>query len=344
MSPHEVVTAIAGSGLSIYDRLDHAPELFLDIDVLEALLNETLTGLHVDVPIRTRAKLVKVAVCKAMGYPVPSSFRKTQPRFPGQDLDVYVQKANNLQVWNEEITPTRRYAIARVGDDGKISRVRVVTGQALAVLDTTGTLTRKYQAKRRAAKAGSALVVARDTDDFIRELDPQDSVAAQQLSAMSPTDHPRRGQVLTIGALYNVLVGLEGQTVVDPGAVQERLRGEGLHKLVCTTLGLGPYADRGRCPDIRAQALEVKLQTAGTIDLGPVTPDSTDVAEEIGETLRHCDVRYAVVYADAAGSGRLRIREVVVTTGQAFFSEFQRFEGRVTNAKLQMHLPKTFFT
>ncbi len=64
----------------------------------------------------------------AQDYPVPFSFARVQPRFPGQLFDTYTQKSNNLQIWNEEIVPSRRYVIVRVADDGKIVKVKVVTG------------------------------------------------------------------------------------------------------------------------------------------------------------------------------------------------------------------------
>lgn len=98
-------------------------------------------------PLRTRSKVVKTAVCEALGYPVPSSFKKTQPRFFGQQLDTYAQKALNLQIWNEELSPTRRYAIIQVLEDDSVGKVRVVNGQQLAILDKTGTITTKYQAR-----------------------------------------------------------------------------------------------------------------------------------------------------------------------------------------------------
>ena len=84
-----------------------------------------------------------------LGYPVPKTFKKVQPRFPGQNFDTYVQKSNNLQIWNEEVSASRRYVIIRVNDMDIVTKVRVVTGDVIAAFDTTGTLTHKYQAKAR---------------------------------------------------------------------------------------------------------------------------------------------------------------------------------------------------
>ena len=136
---------IAASGLTIYDAVEVGdPDLWVPTPELESLLDQRLRGISLaGLALRTRSKVVKEAVCRALGYPVPQSFKKTQPRFVGQMFDTYAQKSNNLQVWNEELSPTRRYVILRVSDDDEITRVKVVNGEELAQLDTTGTLTQK---------------------------------------------------------------------------------------------------------------------------------------------------------------------------------------------------------
>ena len=112
----QYVKAIQKRGLSIYDSIEIGDlELWIPTPELEELLDAAMRGIALaGLPLRTRSKVVKGHVCRALGYPVPSSFRKTQPRFPGQFFDTYVQKSNNLQVWNEELSPTRRYVLIRV--------------------------------------------------------------------------------------------------------------------------------------------------------------------------------------------------------------------------------------
>src|SRR2546425_7306165 len=153
---------LANSGKTIYDALHDSPEYFLPCDDLESILREGLVGLDLNYPLRTRSKVLKSKICQILGYPVPSSFKKSKPRFPGQDFDTYIQKSNNLQIWNEEIVPTRRYVIVRLDDASKVVGVRVVTGEVLAKLDTTGTLTKKYQAKSRTPVTQSVLVSQSD--------------------------------------------------------------------------------------------------------------------------------------------------------------------------------------
>ena len=335
------IRAIGKSNLTIYDPLDDRPDLFLTIDELEIALSDKLVGLALGtLPNRTRAKVFKSAVCEALGYPAPNSFQKTRPRFPGQDFDTYVQKRNNLQVFNEEISPTRRYVVARPDVMGTIIAIRVLTGEALAKFDKTGTLTKKYQARRKSDRTSSCLVSSSDTSKFMTEFSPVNSV---DLSNISPIAKPSKHQVLSVKALYTKLLTLVGTTIPDPGHDQERNRGAGLVRAICTALNLKHYADKGRWPDILSQALEVKLQTAATIDLGLVSPDSLAPAEEVGTTVRHGDIRYAVFYGDKQKNNTVLLRSVIVTTGQDFFSEFDRFGGKVVNAKLQIPLPGDFF-
>ena len=98
-------------------------------------------------------------------------------------------------------------------------------------------------------------------------------------------------------------------------------------------------------PDVRHQLLEVKLQTSPTIDLGLVTPESTeplDVPMLDGVQVRHCDVRYAIFYAKIEG-GNVTLTHLLVSSGADFFKRFPQFQGKVLNAKLQIPLPAKFF-
>ena len=88
---------ISQSGKTIYAGVGERDNLFLPMGELETALRRNLRGLNLDYPLRTRSKVLKSRICEILGYPVPQAFRKTHPRFPGQDFDTYVQKSNNLQ-------------------------------------------------------------------------------------------------------------------------------------------------------------------------------------------------------------------------------------------------------
>lgn len=342
-NPQRFVEAIRKSGLSIYSRIEIGdPDLWIPTPELEALLDDGLRGISLaGLPLRTRSKVVKEHVCRILGYPIPASFQKCQPRFLGQLFDTYAQKSNNLQIWNEELAPTRRYVLIRVSDSDVVRKVKVVTGDTLALLDTTGTLTQKYQARCIPGSEEAELIAGVDTD----LLRPLTSATVDLKRVATPINHPAAGQLLPIATLFNRLKTLVGRQFKDTGHDQERNRGAALHRLVCEALGYATYQDDGQFPDVRHQLLEVKLQTSPTVDLGLVTPDSRDaldVPKISGQQIRHCDVRYALFYGRINGE-RVTLTHVFLTTGEAFFTRFPQFQGKVLNKKLQIPLPTDFF-
>jgi hypothetical protein len=160
-----------------------------------------------------------------------------------------------------------------------------------------------------------------------------------------PIDNPAVETLLPIRVVFKRLASLVGHTFADVGYDQERNRGAELHRLVCLKLGYKDYQDTGRFPDIRHQLLEVKLQTSPTIDLGLVQPDShepLDIPRIRGMQIRPCDVRYALFHAHTDGT-QVVLTHFYLTTGEAFFSRFPQFQGKVVNKKLQIPLPGNFF-
>lgn len=336
--------AIQSSGFNIYSPIEVGDaQYWIPTLHLETLLNHGLIGLDLNgLALRTRSKVVKMAVCEAIGYPVPNSFKKTQPRFLGQQLDTYTQKSSNLQIWNEELSPTRRYAIIKISDQDIVIKIKVVNGQELALLDTTGTITTKYQAGLVTYSNTHELVSTQDTTPML----PFVRSGANFGASVSPVDEPENGSLLPIIEIFERLSSLVGISFIDPGMDQERNRGAALHSLICKCLGYSRFEDKGQFPDIRHQLLEVKLQTSPTIDLGLVLPssqDHLDIRQLGNHHPRHCDTRYAIFYAKTDGI-RVTLTHLIVTTGADFFSRFRRFEGKVTNGKIQIPLPRNFFS
>jgi hypothetical protein len=342
VKPARCVAAIRASGLTIYDAVEVGSRLWIPAPELELLLDAGLRGVDlVGLPLRTRSKRVKERVCEALGYPVPKSFGRKRPRFPGQQLDIYVQKSNNLQVWNEQLDAIRRYALVRVSAENSIARVKVVTGETLAKLDTTGTLTQKYQARLIAGSVDAELISDQDTD----RLKPCVSAVSPKRFDVIPIEHATPETLLPIATVFQRLRSLVGKRFADSGHDQERNRGAALHRLVCEALGYRSYQDDGRFPDVRHQLLEVKLQTASTIDLGLVTPASEAPLDEpqiLSRQIRHCDVRYAIFSAQTDGT-TVTLTRLYLTTGRDFFARFPQCQGRVLNRKLQIPLPRDFF-
>lgn len=330
--------------LSIYDNIEVGDkDLWLTSEELELLLNSELKGLNLEgLPLRTRSKVVKSKICEALGYETPKSFKKTQPRFLGQNFDTYTQKSNNLQVWNEDLNPLRRYVLLQINDINIIEKVKVISGSNLATLDTTGTLTQKYQARLQDVVNDFEIVSESDTEYVAKYCSDKTVV---NFSEDSPSDNPIKGKILPIEEVYKRLQSIVGTKFKDPGSDQERNRGAELHKLVCMALGYTFYKDNGQFPDVRGQLLEIKLQTSPTVDLGLVSPDSEtplDMEKINSSSIRHCDVRYAIFYARIE-NGYVIIKNLIVTTGRDFFNRMPKFEGKGLNKKLQIPLPKNFF-
>lgn len=343
-SANEYVTAIRRSGKSIYDAIEIGDSgLWIPTPILEHLLNEAMQGLSLSgLALRTRSRIIKEQVCTALGYPIPSTFKRTQPRFPGQRFDTYAQKSTNLQVWNEELEPTRRYVIFQISESDTILKVKVVQGDVLAALDTTGTLTQKFQARLVPGSRNMELVGEGDTESLKRIVRRNINLQAET----SPACAPQADTLLAIEEILEKLHPLIGVSFPDIGHDQERNRGAVLHELVCRKLGYSNYQDDGRFPDIRHQLLEVKLQTSPTIDLGLVCPNSSEPLADIppigGHEICCLDVRYALFYAKKQGNS-ISLTHVFLTSGESFFSRFPQFQGNVLNRKRQIRLPANFF-
>ena len=340
MSAAAKISLISKSGRDIYHDPD--PDLLLSDEELQDTLRRHLIGKSVaGMPIRTRSKHGKNLVAKALGYPEQKSFKKTAPRFPGQNLDLYLQKSNNLQIWNQEVEPDRRYALVSINAADAIDAVRVVRGELIAELDKTGTLTSKYQARLTGRTNVPELVTAEDTTALNTQI-----TASPAYSGRSPTDPPYPGELLPITTLFERCIAVVGQRFPDAGIDQERNRGADLHRLLCAALGYNSYADDGSYPDIRHQLLEVKLQTSPTIDVGLHSP-SSDTPLNINTLPDYVptgrDVRYAVCPATSDGE-TVTITGLILVTGEGFYGRFPQFQGKVTNRKIQIRLPSDFFS
>ena len=340
LSADDYITNIKNAGITIHSPIAIGdPNLWIPDEILEAVLNEKLYGFDVSAyAVKSRSKVVKQKVCEILGYPIEQSFPKVQPRFTGQNFDTYNQKSRNLQIWNEVISDERRYVIVGSDQNDCVYKVRVINGKELSLLDKTGKITTKYQARFNPNKP-LELVSPSDTNTLIGHLAPN-----TYRPIKSPISAPSSKEILSIEEIFMRLSPLIGLTFSDPGILQERNRGAELHKLVCSALGYSSYADDGKFPDVKNQLLEVKLQTSPTIDLGLVCPDSLDNLDFTIDSalVRHCDTRYAVFYGTTNGS-LVTLTHLVLTTGESFFNRFTQFQGKVVNGKIQLPLPANFF-
>lgn len=327
------------SELSIYDYIDpDNQQLFIPTDVLETILRDSLIGLSLTgLALRTRSKVVKRAICRALGYPIPNSFARTQPRFPGQNFDIYIQKRLNVQIWNEEIDSARRYVFLKVNDNDIVSAVRVICGDELVQYDRTGTLTQKYQATMKHYDCN----ICSDHDSIT--IQNWITHFGSPIIHASPTSLPCRQQLLGISEIYHRLLPIVGKTIDYIDAVQERNRSAELHAMICDHLGYSTFKDDGSYPDIKNQLLEIKLQTSQTIDLGLHSPqEGKKICTVDGTAFFSQDIRYAIFDGIVIGN-KIHLKNLYLVTGEDFANYFPLFHGKEINTKIQLPLPKSFF-
>ena|GEM_PF-208226 len=221
-----------------------------------------------------------------------------------------------------------------------IQKVKIVSGNEVASLDTTGTLTQKYQARIVGEHQKYELISCKDTDNLL----PYVANGLVLPDSTGPNTMPTSGLILPIQTVYEKLKQIVGKTISNQGATQDRKRGDGLHRLVCQSLGYKIYEDDGQFPDVRHQLLEVKMQTATTIDLGKILPTDDTRLPFFSDALpiRYCDVRYAVFYGEIRDNN-VSITNFYLVCGVDFFDRFSQFQGNVKNSKLQIPLPANFF-
>lgn len=341
MEPYliNIINRIKESKNTIYN-VNH--DLLINEQDLEKILVHKLVGQCFDgLALRTRSKVIKSLVCDALGYPIPKSFKKTQPRFLAQNFDVYIQKSNNLQIWNEIITMDRRYVIVKLDQNDTVIKVIVLTGESLAKYDTTGKITIKHQAILRVGLQPSAEIFSSsDTNELSHFI----GTGIPSKLNCSPTSLPVPQELLPINTIFERLKPLVGKKFIDSGIVQERNRGGELHKLICDYLGYRDFSDNGQFPDVLNQLLEVKLQTSPTIDLGLISPNSTDpLPISMGTyAITPSDVRYAIFYGITNGT-EVELKNLYIVNGKDFFKFFPRMEGNIINGKLQIPLPNSLF-
>jgi hypothetical protein len=330
---------ISESGQTIYDEASlRKGSLYMPTDVLSTELATALIGVNLSgLELSTRSKIVKSRICEALAYPIPKSFRKTQPRFTAQDFDIYIQKSMNVQIYNEGVDYNRRYVFIHVDADDIITHVKIINGDQLANLDRTGKLTAKYKA--RLVSFGASQLLSNSDTYKVSEWCCDEI----NLTHVDPNTPPFDGGLLSIAEVFRRLRALEGKTFPHLVYLRKRNRGAALHEAVCRQLGFSSYEDDGIYPNIMNQLIEIKLQTSPTIDLRLHSPDDEEPLFKIdGQTFASMDIRYAIMEGEVS-NGFVLIHHVYLINGRDFSSCFPLFGGKVQNMKLQIHLPADFF-
>ncbi|MGJ0356605.1 hypothetical protein [Aliarcobacter cryaerophilus] len=325
---------------NMYDEPSPLAASWLNNDQLKIKIENGLKTFKTDEKApKARKKIFKKKVCEILGFDIPKIFKKTKPMYPNLNFDLYIQQSHNLQIWNEPIDNNRRYVIVKINENGEMLAVKVVMGTVLAPLDTTGKLTTKLQAILNKRTITTSLNSLNDT------LNCQQYTKSNSLdNTLSPSSEPVNQKILPISEVFDKLkIIVNGcYDFTDPGS--DRLRGDKVHQIYSSLLGFTKHSDDGQFPDIKNQLLEIKLQTSPTIDIGLESPNSKTINSRISSQIQvsNSDVRYAVIYAEIENN-QVKLKNIVICTGEDFFSTFPQMQGNVVNGKYQLPLPKNFF-
>lgn len=284
--------------------------------------------------------------------------KKGQPKLMAVLADSYLVTSGdcyNLQVWNRR--PSSRVQLLKYADGTKFTckdvryilvKVNTDTEIIESIIVATpdyiekkfgdfGVPTVKYQLIINSSKRGQIL------DAQSKMLTGEDTNAILPLLATKPivphetiASAPKCGEVLPISIIKKrVASKLIGKKLAGQDT---KTRGQELERLVASLIG---YSDTdslvGGYPDIRNQALEVKVQVSPTIDLGRETP-SFPTAPFEGLTITTEDVRYLIGLLDPKTK---KIEGIVLMSGRDIVEEFSLVGS--TSYKCQRSIPMSFF-
>ncbi|WP_299948831.1 hypothetical protein [uncultured Microbulbifer sp.] len=229
---------------------------------------------------------------------------KGTPKILLEYIDTYIVTTGssyNLQVWNRNPASESVQVQYANGDNLQSGEVRFVLAKvcpenhvitAVAVLTPDYIVDRfgkfgKPTVKHQLIISASARQSVLDMPNGILFYDDDSNVGnisnINNLSEKSIHDEPRQDTLVPLSHIRSIveekLIGLE----VKPAATKNR--GQMLEEIFSSAMGYS-ISDQellaGGYPDIRNQALEVKIQDSPTVDLGKYSPEFEDVVPDCG--------------------------------------------------------------
>jgi hypothetical protein len=282
---------------------------------------------------RTDGSNLRKLVCEALAqWPLPPPAaegawrcvvpkRKGVPRVLRELIDTFIVTTGasyNLQVWNRNPTePTIqieyeggerlrandvRFVFVRVDPDHHVIRSVVVTTPAY-IAERFGEFGKPTVKEQLIITNGvRAEICARRPPIVFYPDDPAVTprlVSRANLADASIRDTPSQGTTLALSVIRDFVAGRLVGRRIEPGATKNR--GQELERIVAMGLGYTPSDEEllvGGFPDLRHQALEVKVQGAPTVDLGRFSPQfEEDVPDCPGFTTR--TIRYLIALMDS---------------------------------------------
>lgn len=262
----------------------------------------------------------------------------------------------NLQIWNRDplsvvpqviyengktLSPIDvRYVLVKIDRaTHNIVSIAIMTPEHIAsTYGPFGKPTWKYQAR---IPASLEVAIAKANDQVLVEADSDRmqgyTTSTFEQPARTFRGNPEIGKLLDIRIIAERIKPLVGSVLP---AASTKVRGQCLEKLVATALGYVPSSGElgeGGYPDIRNQALEVKVQEKDVVDLGENT---TTADEEIFRSplISTRDIRYCVAITHKA---TLEIEGFLLVPGARI--EHHLTYGKEKNFKKQRTIPMSIF-
>lgn len=284
---------------------------------------------------------------------------KGVPRILRELLDTYIVTSGDsydLQVWNR--SPSARSVLVEYDRGAPLlaSDVRFVLVRVHTLTNRIGTIvvltpdyivrhfgdfgkpTVKHQllisaaARARVLAMNPPVLFYPDLPTVARLASPDPDVSHRKMR-----DEPVPGLVRRLESIRAIVVAnLVGSTIEEDAT---KSRGQALEELVARLLGYQPREDEllaGGYPDLRHQALEVKVQDSPTVDFGQFSPRfEEEVPACPGFTT--ASIRYLIALTDK-GTGA--VQGAVVCPGRRLGEHFT-FASE-TNFKCQRAIPMAF--
>ena len=247
--------------------------------------------------------------------------KKGVPRILREFVDTYIVTTGssyNLQVWNRnpaEPTPQIEYAdgshlrakdvrfvFARIDLDKHIVRSVVVATPDYIVQQFGKFGKQTVKEQLIITTRARATVLAMDPPILFYSDDeniPVQTVCEADLRQASIHDCPSPATTLGLEAIRDAVVSKLLGRYIEPSATKNR--GQELERVVAESLGYCPSDDEllaGGYPDLRHQALEVKVQDSPTVDLGRFSPQFEEDVESCPNFTTRT-IRYLIALMDA---------------------------------------------
>lgn len=291
-------------------------------------------------------------------YTIIPPKKKGVPKILLEYVDTYIATSGdnyNLQVWNRNPASKSVQIVYKNGDELYSDEVRfiLVKVDPVAHLIKAIAVTTPDYIVKRFGKFGKPTVKSQLIISDIKRnevLNEKDSILfydddvtvgknsnLTNLATLDMHDEPTSDSLLPLSTIKDKVKSIIGKTIP---ADSTRNRGQHLERMVAAELG---YANpnsgilAGGYPDIRNQALEVKVQDSPTIDLGKYTPEFIENVPQCAN-FNTGNIRYLIALTDPTSS---LIKALVLCPGNKLGIHFTHVANQ--SYKCQRSIPMSFF-